>query len=145
MKDKFKIIITLVFSYFLTTGFSNSVFLGNTPKINPMLVRNIKKSPNYIAQTISQLFNKKDLPANMAKGQTSKDTTLEELSSMPLKKINKGVYAGEKGKVIYSKYSDSQIEWRSIELKTKSGKIVKFKYSKDNPPLQEMLDIIKSE
>lgn len=60
-------------------------------------------------------------------------------------KISTGVYAGETAYMKYYDLKQSEIEWATMELTTKSGKVVKFQYPKDNPPTKEMLEIIKSE
>jgi len=141
---KIKIIFVLVFSLFIVRSFSKVIFLANTPRINYSSINRLKKIPKYIADlswslTNQNLNNSPDSPPNY------RVATKQQLEKLPLRPVSKGVYAGEIGKIKYYKVSQSEIEWSEMELRTKSGRLVKFRYPKDQPPAEEMLDIIKSE
>ncbi len=67
-KTRIKIIIVLVMSFFLVEKLSPQVFIGQTPKINPFFVENLKNSPYLLANAVKEWAQK---PVNLVANLTN--------------------------------------------------------------------------
>ena len=139
-KSKILIIFALIISLFLAGFLSKEVFVSNSPKVNQKFIANLRNLPKNI---FLALQNK---PSSFSNNQANPvKVNLQDLKNISFKEVSKGVYAGEAGHIKYYKISQSEVDWQEIELKTNSGKVIKLRYPKDQPPAKEMLEIIKSE
>jgi len=57
-KIRLKILVTLLISFFLIKELSPQVFIGQTPRINPFFVENLKNSPYLLATSVKELLQK---------------------------------------------------------------------------------------
>jgi len=133
---RLQVLFVLGISFILAEFFLKNVFLGDTPRLNPSFIAKIKNIPQYIAGISSQ-FN----------GSPKNNTPPLNINvqNIPVQQISKGVYAGERGQVKYYQFSESQMQWDQITLTKKNGEKITLRYQKNNPPTQEILNIIQSE
>lgn len=143
--QKRRILIVLIISFFLVKNFSGEIFLANSPRINKAFVQKLKNVPAFIASLPQKTFPPSPRTPSSSTNFQIEKVAISDLKKIPLKQISKGVYAGEQGKIQYYEISQNEIEWDQIELTTKSGRVVKLRYPKGQPPTEEMLNIIKSE
>lgn len=159
MKNKLKIIIIVLFSFFLSHFLIKNLFLANSPRINPFFARNMMakvsnffdKTKSFFAFDISKKENIQQNPNqnNFAQQQPQNQSfTLdkapqelkEAISKAPMRKIAPGVYAGE-----YKGYYVSTIKINEIEFLEYTfdvnGRKIKIKVPKgETPPSQETVE-----
>ena len=145
MKKYIKIFLALVIAFTAIYGLSKSVFLANSPRINPQfLTQSSLFLKNLTAKKSGIIYNSsKSKPFVQAKDQLS--TSVKEALDASLKETSKGVYAGEKNNIKIYKFKQSEIEWIEYTF-TVNGKQVKIKVPKDQEkPTQEDAEQIYSE
>lgn len=126
-KQRAFMILGLALSFILVKGLSQSVFTANSPTVNPHFIAGIVNFP----QTLAQRFTSK--------------ATIDIKDKTDLIPVSKGVYAREQGGVRYTNFNLDQIEWTTMSITTKTGKIKTITFPKDNPPIKELIDAIQSE
>lgn len=130
------ILLVLVISFFISSYSANNIFIADTPKLNR----------NYFAKTIGNYFTKRTVNQVTEKKVETIPTDINNaLDKTNLKLLSHGVYAGENKSLKVSKFIENEIEWEQMTIVTNSGKQVVLKYPVGQPPIQEMIDIIKSE
>ncbi len=139
-KDKkIAIIIVLVLGFAISSYANRYVFLSNTPRVNRQFVAAALNTPSALLSAISSRQN------NAGQNNPNVSYSIQQLQSATYKQVSQGVYAADVGELKVYKVSESQTNWSTITLKKKNGETVTLQYPKDNPPTQEMLQIIESE
>jgi len=142
MKKILTIIGSLLFSFFIVIFIGQFVFIGDTPLVNPQFIAGIKNAPQTIAAIPANIFRSSDTASNYV---PNIPATTPEVS-MFTKSFNRlapGVYAREEGGVMYYRQVESEQQTTEISLINSCGKTIKLTYPTNNPPVKEMLDIIK--
>ncbi|MDH7476335.1 MAG: hypothetical protein QHH09_02580 [Microgenomates group bacterium] len=132
MKKRIIIVLVIISSFFISSYFANNVFIAGTPKLNR----------NYLAKFFSEQAVTE--VAEKRVEAISADIS-ESLDKTNLKQLSRGVYAGENKSLKVTKFVENEIEWEQMTIVTNSSKEVVLKYPSGQPPLKEMIDLIKSE
>ncbi|HLL60887.1 MAG TPA: hypothetical protein VK338_04175 [Candidatus Nitrosocosmicus sp.] len=134
MKDKktyIKILIALVFAYFIGSFVNNEIFIADSPTVRPNL------RGHFIAKIDS--FAEKRAPF-LAKWIYNFKTSEEKLANTPFTVLTKGVYAKSATNIAYIEYKKDEIDWLEYTFIVK-GKEVKINVPKgQNPPSQEIVE-----
>lgn len=132
----FKIVLILVFTFFLSGFFSRNLFLSNTPRIRK----------NFLAYITSELKNKTNTflsyfvkPNNFQKSnqgqiftqnnKINKNQIYDNLINN-LKPVGKGVEAATYKNYSYTKVDLDKVEWIEIEIKQLDGTVTKVQVPK---------------
>jgi len=140
MKNKklqlyFKILITFIFGFFLSSFLIQKIFLAGTPKIRPNAFSNLALEIKNNTRSLIALFIKRPSPKEML-------TPKEILEDVPLKTISKGVYGKTRGNYSYTLIKIDEIEWKEYTFNI-NGKEIKIKFPKDQkPPSQELMEAL---
>jgi hypothetical protein len=161
-----KIVLVMVISYLISNFSIKNVFIAESPKLNPFFVTNTiarvnnfwSKTGNFIASINLfpkfNLFNKTNQTAynstnnnqnmnNTAYQPNSLTLSKAQINSMietPLKKISKGIYAGENDGYKVYKINTDELGYITYTF-TIEGKEVKFKVPSDQQaPSQEEVE-----
>lgn len=142
-KNYLKIIIVLIFSFFLSNLFIKNIFLANSPQIRPNLdkyflakINNTKE--DFLAMLRFSIFQPKIDPNNLAK--YSKEQINAYLKNN-LKSITKGVKAATLPGYSYVEFKVDEIIWTEITYTLKDGRKVKIKFPKGTtPPPKEIFE-----
>jgi hypothetical protein len=133
INNQLKIIFILVLSFVVSFIINKTVFLSNTPRINPKFARSIKNLPTtskaFFAQ-LNQFFTPKNINNTNSEKFFSELPKVNVPKSINYKLVSKGVYAAEdkKSNIKYLKIEKgTQIEVREYRIKLKNGqdKIIK--------------------
>lgn len=133
-----KILIAIIAGFYIAEFSTHEIFVRNTARIRPNLGR-------YLAQKFTDVTRDVILALNKASEFINPNSPEARLKALPLQVVTKGVYAKSNESASYTLIKINEVEWQEIELKTKSGKVVKLRYPKSQPPTKEMLKIIKGE
>ena len=134
MKNKklalyFKILITFIFGFFLSSFLIQKIFLAGTPRIRPNAFSNLALEIKNNTHSLIALFIKQP-------------STEEILKDVPLKTISKGVYGKTKENYSYTLIKIHEIEWKEYTFNI-NGKEIKIKFPKDQqPPSQELMEAL---
>jgi hypothetical protein len=134
MKNKklqlyFKILITFIFGFFLSSFLIQKIFLAATPRIRPNAFSNLALEIKNNTHSLIALFIKQPSPE-------------EVLKDVPLKTISKGVYGKTRGNYSYTLIKIHEIEWKEYTFNI-NGKEIKIKFPKDQqPPSQELMEAL---
>lgn len=134
INDKLKIVVILFVAFIASTIINKTVFLSNTPRLNPKFARSIKNLPNTSKAFIAQL-NLFFTPKNF--NNTNSEKFFSELPKVTVPKgidftpVTKGVHAAEdkKNNTKYMRIEKGkQIEVREYTIKLKNGqnKVIKI-------------------
>lgn len=155
-KHMYKKYLLILFVLTISLGIvkfgSNSMFIADSPEINPSFTAFIGNVP----QNIAILFNPVQKSAIDSKplALSGKSTLLtnqeanklsEVINKLSFEKVSTGVYAAEENKVQYIKMVSGEVVWDQIKVKTKSGKVVILKYPKGESPVKEIVNVIESQ
>jgi hypothetical protein len=134
MKNKklqlyFKILITFIFGFFLSSFLIQKIFLAGTPRIRPNAFSNLALEIKNNTYSLIALFIKQPSPE-------------EILKDVPLKTISKGVYGKTKENYSYTLIKVNEIEWKEYTFNI-NGKEIKIKVPKDQqPPSQKLVEAL---
>lgn len=138
MKNKIKIITAVILSFAVVILMSPQVFLANTPRINPVFLTKLKNLPNTIASLPSSFFN----------SLLRRPSSAEKYAAVyekPFYKLSDEVYAYEEGTVLYYDLKSNYGDYSEMTVQSDSGKTIKLRFPKDQPPVKEIIDLIKSQ
>jgi hypothetical protein len=149
IKKKLVILLILVVAYFFSNFLNKNLFIANSPKINSFFLSKI--SQNFLAQlerlkTINTNKNPKEKEENkviIGYEKNGKGRAENILKNTVLKTLTKGVYAGSYNGIQIVSFAQDEMEWEKMTIQTKSG-VVTIKYPKNNPPLKEVIELIKN-
>jgi hypothetical protein len=130
MKIKFysKIVLILVFVFFLSSFLGKNLFLSYTPKIRTSFFADIRNLIKVKTGIFLSYFNK---PNNLAK--TSSESNKEQIYDnlmKNLKPVGKGVEAATYQNYSYIKVDPKKVEWTEIEIKNQDGTFRKINVPK---------------
>jgi hypothetical protein len=134
MKNKklqlyFKILITFIFGFFLSSFLIQKIFLAGTPRIRPNAFSNLALEIKNNTYSLIALFIKQPSPK-------------EILKDVPLKTISKGVYGKTKENYSYTLIKINEIEWKEYTFNI-NGKEINIKVPKDQqPPSQKLVEAL---
>jgi hypothetical protein len=134
MKNKklqlyFKILITFIFGFFLSSFLIQKIFLAGTPRIRPNAFSNLALEIKNNTYSLIALFIKQP-------------STEEILKDVPLKTISKGVYGKTKENYSYTLIKINEIEWKEYTFNI-NGKEINIKVPKDQqPPSQKLVEAL---
>jgi len=134
MKNKklqlyFKILITFIFGFFLSSFLIQKIFLAGTPRIRPNAFSNLALEIKNNTYSLIALFIKQPSPE-------------EILKDVPLKTISKGVYGKTKENYSYTLIKINEIEWKEYTFNI-NGKEINIKVPKDQqPPSQKLVEAL---
>lgn len=150
-----RIVVVLIIAYLISDTSVKNVFLGQSPKIDPLLVSKLavkvnnfwSRSTNFIASI--KLFPGSTTPPTKSPtaGQQENNfaftgNQIEEILQAPLKKVSSGVYAGEKNNVQVYEVRSNEIDYLEYTF-TVNGKEIKIKVPKDQqPPSQDVVEAL---
>ncbi len=133
MKIRFKILILIIISYFVSDILGKNIFLANTPKIRPDLSQYLlskiidfkDKGKDFFASLFN--FSKENYSSY-----TYQDKTRKELEKRPLIELYKGVYAQTEGKKAIIKIDIGEMEFTEYVFNI-DGREIKLKIPKNGP------------
>ncbi len=137
MKRQMKIITAIILSFVAVIIMAPRVFLANTPRINPIFLTNLKNFPSTLAGLPSVLFN------NFF--QRGANERYAKVYKQPFYKINDEVYAYEEGNILYYDLKSGSGNYKEMNITTNSGKTIKLRFPESEPPVKEIIDLIKSQ
>ena len=149
------ILFTIIFSFIFTGIIIKSLFLANSPRINPFFAQNLtakvnsflSKTRNFFAfKTVLPPTNNQVNQVNFSQKPTNQTFTLKEAPkeiiealNVPLTKVSQGVYAGEKNNIKVYEIRTNEIEYLQYTFNV-NGKEIKIKVPKgQEPPSQEVV------
>lgn len=166
---KIKLFSLLVLSYLIVNFLNKTVFLANSPKINPFFVQKmlafLKQPTRFLAKkneikiseirvnpiAITPVQQNKVSPPSPPSSPKDEDKTIALkddaeilLQTAKFKTLGRGVYAAE-GTDNYKiyKYVIDEIEWKEYVFTLKDGRIVKIKLPVGvSPPPQESVELL---
>jgi len=149
IKKKLVILLILVVVYFFSNFLNKNLFIANSPKINPFFLSKI--SQNFLARldllktadTNKSSNEKEENKVIIKYEKNSKERAENILKKTVLKTLTKGVYAGSYNEIQIVSFVQDEIEWEKMTIQTKSGTVT-IKYPKNNPPLKEVIELIKN-
>lgn len=134
INNQLKIIFILGLSFIASLIINKTVFLSNTPRLNPQFARSIKNLPNTSRNFIAQLnpfFTPKSVNNTSSQKFFSELPKVTVPKGIDFKPVTKGVYAAEDKKT-NTKYlkieKGKRVEVREYTIKLKNGqdKIIKI-------------------
>jgi hypothetical protein len=135
LRQRGKIVFTLVLALILSAVFSNTIFLANTPRINTIFLAKLKNAPGDLLNGTTVFLSSLMRPNGTALTSQEKQNIINSFNSLPvstMKSIGTGVYAKEdkKNNTVYIKVNkDAQWEERILII---DGKQVKVRFPKGN-------------
>lgn len=137
-KTYIQIFLAIIISFMLVKFLGSAVFMGASPRINKKFFADLKKTPSaFISYLSSHLTSPRPTAFFPQYGQIK-----EVFATKTFTPVGNGVYAAEVGGIRFVKFNDS--DYKTIQIITKSGKVVTLSYPKNSPPVKEILDDIKS-
>lgn len=136
------IIGSLVLSFFIVIGIGQFIFIGDTPLVNPQFIAGIKNAPQTIASIPKNIFKSPDTASTNVPNIPA-PTPQASMFTKSFNRLAPGVYAREEGGVMYYRQEGSEQQTSETTVTNSCGKTIKIVYPANNPPVKEMVEIIK--
>lgn len=112
-----KIIVAMTFSFFLSYGLNETVFIADSPQLR-------KDSLGYISSLVQGAVSSGTRP----------DAVQKSVDGVVVHQVSRGVYAGERGTSSVRIYQVDEVHWKEYSYTTSDGKQVTIRVPQGEEP-----------